>query len=124
MFDSVLLLLVLLFTKHFVLDFILQTPYQFLNKGKYGHPGGILHSGLQGIGTTLCFFIVDADGMPVYLVFGLIDFLVHYHVDWLKVQLNTIYKLTQENPYYWWLLGADQYLHALTYIFLLSLVVP
>ena len=37
--------------KHFIFDYVLQTPFQFRNKGTYGHPGGILHSGLQAIGT-------------------------------------------------------------------------
>jgi hypothetical protein len=29
--------------KHAVADFYLQTAYQYLNKGKYGHPGGFIH---------------------------------------------------------------------------------
>jgi hypothetical protein len=33
-----------LMVKHAVADFYLQTPYQFLNKGKYGHPGGFIHA--------------------------------------------------------------------------------
>ena len=25
-------------TKHLICDYMLQTPFQYLNKGKYGHP--------------------------------------------------------------------------------------
>lgn len=100
---------VLLFTKHFILDFIFQTPYQYLNKGKYGHPGGLLHSGLQGSGT--------------FLILGwqaaLIDLVIHYHIDWAKVQVNSRFKLKPDNSEkFWWLLGLDQYLHYMTYALL------
>ena len=33
-----------LMVKHALADFYLQTPYQYLNKGTYGHPGGLLHA--------------------------------------------------------------------------------
>ena len=40
----VLVAVAVLMAKHMVADFYLQTPYQYLNKGTYGHPGGFLHS--------------------------------------------------------------------------------
>ena len=46
-----LAVLVALLFKHFLFDFVFQRPYQFLNKGIYGHPGGILHAGLHAAGT-------------------------------------------------------------------------
>jgi kynureninase len=36
-----------LMLKHAVADFYLQTPYQYLNKGTYGHPGGFIHAGMS-----------------------------------------------------------------------------
>lgn len=109
-------LLLLLFTKHFVVDFPLQGPYQWRNKGTYGHPGGILHAGLHAVGTLLAFFVFGT-GIGIALVCALLDAVVHYHVDWAKMNLNTKlgYK-PDTHPEFWWLLGADQYLHALTYI--------
>jgi len=48
------LLLLALTVKHFIVDFPLQAhPYQYKNKGTYGHPGGLLHSGLHLVGTLL-----------------------------------------------------------------------
>ncbi len=37
----------ILMVKHAVADFFLQTPYQYCNKGTYGHPGGFLHAGIH-----------------------------------------------------------------------------
>ena len=111
-------ILALLFSKHFLLDFPLQTPYQYLNKGKYGHPGGLLHSGLHGLATLLIFALVT----PFAYLFALADFLIHYHIDWAKVQINNHYQLNPQTPRFWTLLGLDQYLHAMTYIAMVSLV--
>ena len=43
----------LLLVKHFVCDFVVQTPYQIMNKGRYGHPGGLLHAGIHAAATGL-----------------------------------------------------------------------
>lgn len=116
-----LILLALLCIKHFIVDFPLQKPYHYQNKGIYGHPGGIQHALYHGVGTTLC-FIWWAPFASV--IIGAIDGLIHYHIDWAKVHLNTKYNLTPTNSEkFWWLLGADQLAHYLTYIFLVSLVV-
>lgn len=119
---TVLLLLTLLFVKHFIIDFPLQKPYQWQNKGTYGHPGGILHSGLHFGGTTVVlFFFVP---FPLALLMGWLDGFIHYHVDWAKMNLNK--KLgygptTHEG--FWTLLGLDQLAHALTYISIVFLVI-
>ena len=105
-----------LFTKHFIIDFPLQTKYQWSNKGTYGHPGGVLHAVLHGIGTHVIIYLIFSDPVVAF-VLGLIDAVVHYHIDWAKMNLNARYKLgptTSEK--FWWLVGLDQYLHALTYI--------
>jgi hypothetical protein len=116
-----LLILALLFSKHFIIDFPLQTPYQWMNKGTYGHPGGLLHSGLHALGTLLIllFFI----NPPLAVLLALADGAIHYHIDWAKVNINRHYNWTaQHNPAFWTLLGLDQYLHAMTYIGLVVLL--
>jgi hypothetical protein len=47
-----------LLVKHAVADFYLQTPYQYLNKGIYGHPGGLLHSGIHVALTPLVYLVL------------------------------------------------------------------
>jgi hypothetical protein len=106
--------LLFLFLKHCIVDFPLQTPYQWMNKGTYGHFGGVLHSFMH----SLFSFIVLAPffgliALPVVLVEGI----VHYHIDWAKVRLNDHHKWKcNEHPQFWTLLGVDQLLHSWTYI--------
>jgi hypothetical protein len=103
-----------LVTKHFIVDYPLQGKYQWSNKGSYGHPGGVLHSWLHGVGTFVCLYWY-APVAAWYLAFA--DMLIHYHIDWAKMNLNA--KMgwgANTHEEFWWLLGLDQYLHYLTYI--------
>lgn len=106
--------LFLLFVKHFVCDFPLQTsPWMYRNKGIYFHPGGIAHSAVHALGTwlVLVFFI----GEQAWL-YALLDFIVHYHIDWAKLQLNKRFGLRPDNSnWFWILLGLDQLAHHITY---------
>ena len=123
MIEVILWLMVALFVKHFIVDFPLQKPYQYLNKGIYGHMGGILHSSLHAVG-TLIVFTYFTELLFFSSILALIDFVAHYHIDWAKVQINKRFgwgPTTHEE--FWWLLGLDQLLHALTYIGLISLAV-
>jgi len=54
----ILTVLLILQIKHFFCDFVLQTPYQFLNKGIYGHPGGFIHAGLHASTSMIAFFVI------------------------------------------------------------------
>ena len=111
--NLVIEILALLFLKHFIIDFPLQTPYQYLNKGTYGHPGGILHSALHGFGTWLCLFWYT----PAAVTMAFVDFIVHYNVDWAKMNINKKLNLGPlSSEKFWWLLGFDQLLHSLTYL--------
>lgn len=111
--DTTLLILTLLVAKHFIVDFPLQPKYQWSNKGTYGHPGGILHAGLHGLGTWLCLLPFSTIALP--LAFA--DMLIHYHIDWAKMNINKHYGWgANTHEQFWWLLGLDQFLHYLTYI--------
>ena len=111
--ETTLLIFTLLITKHFIVDFPLQQAYQYTNKGTYGHPGGILHAGLHGIGTFLCLMVFS----PFAILFAFVDMVVHYHIDWAKMNINS--KLgwgPTTHEQFWWLMGLDQLLHYLTYV--------
>ena len=118
---TVLVVLVALQIKHFVVDFLLQTRYQWSNKGNYGHPGGVLHAGLHAVGTYLCVALVTRPDIALGL--ALIDWTVHYHIDWAKMRLNSRLNLTPTDSRFWVLLGLDQLLHQLTYVGILFLLV-
>ena len=118
---EIIFLLFLLFTKHFIVDFPLQKEYQWRNKGTYGHPGGLLHSGLHGLATLAILLAFTNPLLAVFL--GLFDFVLHYHIDWGKMNLNKRYgwgPLTHEE--FWILVGLDQFLHAVTY-FIIAIIV-
>lgn len=56
---------------------------------------------------------------------GLIDAVIHYHVDWAKMNVNAKYGWKPDtHPEFWYLLGLDQFAHAVTYIGLVYLVTP
>ena len=118
--NETLILITLLFTKHFIVDFPMQTKFQWSNKGTYGHAGGILHAWLHCMGSLFCLYWY-APVAAWYLAAA--DGLIHYHVDWAKMNLNKRLgwgPTTHEQ--FWWLLGLDQFLHALTYIGFIALV--
>lgn len=121
----VILLFVLFFVKHFIIDFPLQTPYQFMNKGTYGHPGGILHSGLHVIGTLLVFSIVFGFSSFAFLfMLAIGEGIAHYHIDWAKMNLNRHLDFQcNRDSGFWTLLGLDQFLHYVTYAVMITLLV-
>lgn len=109
-------LMLLLQVKHFVIDFLLQTKYQWSNKETYGHSGGLIHALLHGIGTFLCIAIAILD-IPSAIILSFADIVIHYHIDWAKMNINK--KMTwgsTTHEQFWWLLGLDQLLHQVTYI--------
>ena len=117
---TILLLITAFAVKHFLIDFVLQTPYQWKNKGTYGHPGGLLHAGLHGIGTAFC--LLQFDWQHIAFL-SLLDAVFYYHIDWAKMRLNSHYGWQAESSeYFWWTLGADQLLHTLTYIIIIALI--
>jgi hypothetical protein len=118
-----IVLLVLLQLKHFICDFPLQGPYQYLNKGTYGHLGGVLHAFIHGIAT---FIILDifVDEYNSYLVplLSLLEMVAHYHIDWAKMTINKYYGWKcDSSEKFWYLLGFDQLRHQLTYIAIIYL---
>lgn len=106
--------------KHFLCDFVFQYPRHYLNKGIYGAWGGIEHALIHGIGTFICFLFIGLD-VHSSLIAGLIDTVIHYHIDWFKMKCNAIkgYKCDTHEEF-WVLLGLDQMLHYLTYVILVS----
>lgn len=111
--NKVLTLLSLLLLKHFIVDWWLQTDDEIKHKGSYLHPIGIQHSVKHALATTLVTFSF----LPsVALVFGVIDGVSHYHIDWAKQNIAKKLSLTPNDKNFWILIGLDQLLHQLTYL--------
>ena len=115
----VLFMLALLFVKHWYVDFVNQTMDEVQQKGHYGRWLGIRHSLKHGFGTWLVFWITTAE--PVFALFvGLIDFVLHYHIDWAKMNWGN---RDIQDPKFWNHLGLDQLIHYLTYLGLVYLAI-
>ncbi len=116
-----LILLTALTIKHFVFDFLYQPPYQWKNKGTYGHWGGLVHSGQHMVATfiILLFFTNPLIALGV----SFLEFVIHYHMDYLKMVTNRVkgWTATTHNEF-WILVGFDQLVHSMTYILIVFLV--
>lgn len=112
-----------LMAKHTVADFYLQTAYQYLNKGTYGHPGGLIHAGIHVALTPLVYFVLAPASVLLALGVAAGEFLVHYHTDWLKEQINRREGWTVNDHKFWSLLGTDQLVHGLTYLAIVAVLV-
>lgn len=126
----------LFYFKHFLVDFPLQRwPWMYLNKGTWGHAGGIVHAGLHALFTFLCLMLlatydmygvgtghlaaINMAWLPAILL-SLIEGFAHYVIDYAKMNIN---RLMDWHPntteWFWHLLGLDQLLHYMTYLFVL-----
>jgi len=118
--ETILLVFVVLQIKHFLADFVLQTSRMIHEKGIYGASHGIYHSLWHSAGTLLAFVWLH----PIIgLVAAFFDFLLHYHIDWAKSNINKKYNYTQDNPKFWVWFGADQLAHQLTYLLFAYLLI-
>ena len=121
MIEAMIILLVLLQIKHWFIDFVNQSNIEVASKGIYGDFNGIMHSAKHGMGTLLC--ILAVVGLPYMffaVVLALIDFVFHYHIDWLKMNYGNRDITT---PAFWNHLGLDQMAHQITYIFIAYMLV-
>ncbi len=121
--DNAVLMLLTMTVKHFICDFPLQAfPYQYRNKGTYGHPGGLLHAGIHWLGAFAVLYVFVRPWEAMWL--AMLDAMIHYHIDYAKMRLGVIYNLKPDNSeWFWILLGFDQLLHYLTYFLIVWLAV-
>ena len=130
--DVVFTIVVLLafLIKHFVCDFLMQTPWMYQNKGKWMHPGGVFHAVSHGAGTAV---IVAATMNPLLIVIAMVvDTVLHYAIDYAKVNISAQYGWAVNKPgegllimdnKFFVMFGLDQLLHMLTYVGIIVLVV-
>jgi Protein of unknown function (DUF3307) len=117
----IFLVLFLLQIKHWYIDFVNQSAEEIKRKGTYLDCRGIQHSIKHGTATAVIFCLFISIAGAVLL--GLIDFLLHYHIDWAKINITKKYNYTSDNPKFWMWLGLDQLAHQITYLGLVSLLV-
>lgn len=109
-----MLLLSLLFVKHWFVDFVLQTDEMVQSKAIYGSAKGMLHATQHAL-FTLCLLLLATTPF-LAVVLAIFDGLVHYHIDYIKMQYGCRDMTKKE---FWSHLGLDQLAHALTYILII-----
>lgn len=111
---SILLLYLCFRLKQFVCDFLLQTDWMALNKGKPGREGYMAlatHAGIHGVGTALV-MLVFAPGL---WWLGLLDIVIHGAIDRFKGKVTFQHGWTPNDRWFWWSFGLDQEAHNLTH---------
>lgn len=136
--ESLAALAAALFVKHLLADGPLQTPYQLANKGRFLHPGGLLHSGLHVGFTGVVLLLWGAlvgrlSDVAALLSFILIaEFVIHYTTDWLKCRADTHFawsctEITADGAKRFYITDSmyfiaflmDQTVHSLTYVWII-----
>lgn len=107
---TTLTILQLLFIKHWYIDFYNQTAEEVYRKGIYGDIIGFKHSLKHGIATIIALAYFD---IKTALIIGLVDVVVHYHVDWTKSNINNY---PMGDKLFWTYLGLDQLVHYTCYL--------
>ena len=113
--------LILLQIKHWYIDFVNQTEEEIQHKGIYLDWIGIKHSVKHGVSTFVILWVV-LGWVEIDLAFALatVDFLLHYHIDWFKMNYGN---RDIRTPQFWNHLGLDQMAHQIVYIIIAGLTV-
>lgn len=111
----VLLLFVLFQVKHMFADYFLQTPRMLTGRGEYWHRGRAEHAGIHAVGSIIVFLLV---GTPIVftIVICLVEWVVHFNIDWAKARYSDRKGFTPAQPGFWRAAGLDQACHQLTYV--------
>lgn len=111
---SLILLYTLFRLKHFACDFLFQSDWMALMKGKPGKEGYTAlfsHTAIHAAGTAIVTIIFA----PALWWLGLVDFVVHSVVDRVKGVFTYNKGWTPKDTVFWWTLGADQEAHNFTH---------
>ena len=117
LFEAVLLML---FIKHWICDFVWQTPEMIAAKGKYGAWLGVVHSSHHAVSTFVIFTAVSVGAVGFALMLALLDFILHYHIDYVKVKYG---ETNMASSRYWKHFGFDQLAHYVTYLIIVSIFI-
>lgn len=101
--------------KHFICDFMLQSDWMALSKGKPGKEGYsalFSHTIIHAIGTLLIVLVFA----PELWWLALVDLAVHSVVDRLKGVLTFRRNWKPKDTIFWWTFGIDQELHNFTHM--------
>jgi len=100
--------------KHVVADYFLQPGWMLAGKGDFRQVGGYAHAGVHA-GMSLVVLLIA--GTPLAWLLGIVvaEFVVHYLLDYSKIQYSRGVHVDTQPRKFWSLHGTDQMAHQLTY---------
>ena len=108
--------------KHFACDFLLQTDWMALTKGKPGKDGYkalFSHTFIHALGT----FVIVMIFAPSLWWLGPVDFIIHSAVDRLKGVQTYKHGWGPGDTIFWWTFGLDQEAHNFTHLAYIIIIV-
>ena len=119
----------LLIIKHFICDFGLQGRFtQPQDKHLLSSHRGHLHALDHAVGTALVFLFASswalAQGQKIFttiIVFAVLDYILHFTVDWLKNNFVKANDMKQSERQFWILTSIDQCTHTCCYFLIVIL---
>ena len=107
--------------KQFVCDFLLQTDWMALTKGKSGAEGYkalFTHTLIHGVATT----VIVVMFVPSLWWLGLVDFVIHSIVDRVKGLWTHRKGWGTKDTMFWWAFGLDQEAHNMTHLAFIAVI--
>lgn len=142
--EALMALGALLFVKHLIFDGPLQSDWHVANKGVFGHPAGLSHASLHGLGSVIviAFWAAvlgygDAALVAISALAALIcaEIVIHYFIDFLKCQVDSRFQWTEtaysaegrrsvliRDKTFFTAFLTDQTFHSLTYLLMVYAV--
>ena len=116
-----LVLLSLLLIKHTIVDLALQHYIKGQKKLQWLNPLAHWHYAQHGIGTLIVTLPLTGDLLVAASV-SLLDYLIHWHVDWVKHHWIARHGWSSVDSGFWWAAAIDQAFHYLTYCAIVLIV--
>ena len=118
--EKVFALFIVFQTKHFITDFLLQTPYMLRKERLSGWVLPLLSHALVHALFTLGIILVVNKSL---WWLAIVDLVVHFSVDRIKASPHLLNRFKISEKYFWWVLGADQMSHHLTHYWIIWMLV-
>jgi Protein of unknown function (DUF3307) len=112
-----LIVIALLQVKHMLCDGPLQTLRMVKDKSTYGKLHGLLHALVHVAGTAIVLVLFGITLGTIALLL-LLEFVLHYHIDYFKENTVKAMKWSTSDGPYWWAITTDQGLHHMSYLLL------
>jgi hypothetical protein len=107
--------------KHYIADYFLQPAWILIGKGDLRHPGGYAHAGIHAAMSAVV-LLVAGTPLPILAALVVAEFVVHYALDYAKIQYSKGVHVDTRPSRFWALHGIDQLTHQLTYAAMIYVV--